>query len=193
LIFDEVMTGFRLSLGGAQELLNVKSDIVTFGKVIGGGLPVGAFGARNEIMSHLAPDGPIYQAGTLSGNPLAMIAGLTTLKILKNNSSIYESLNAKTITLHKEMKKRLEKKGISYWINSIGSMISLHFTENEVIDFKTASMADNEIFKKYFHGMLNNGIYLPPSQFESYFLNDSLSYRDIDFTLNAFDKVLRSL
>ena len=193
LIFDEVMTGFRLSFGGAQELLNVRSDIVTFGKVIGGGLPVGAFGSRNEIMSQLAPEGPIYQAGTLSGNPLAMIAGLTTLKILKNNSSIYKSLKNKTMILHKEMKKCLEKKGISYRINSIGSMISLHFTEKEVIDFNTASMANNEIFKKYFHGMLKNGVYLPPSQFESYFLNDALSYSDIDYTLNAFEKVLRSL
>lgn len=193
LIFDEVMTGFRLSMGGAQELLNVKSDIVTFGKVIGGGLPVGAFGSRDEIMSHLAPEGPIYQAGTLSGNPLAMIAGLTTLKILKNNPNIYKSLKNKTIKLHQEMKNCLEKKGIDYHINRIGSMISLHFTDQEVVDFKTANMANNEIFKKYFHGMLDRGVYLPPSQFESYFLNDALSYDDIEFTINAFDKVLRSL
>ncbi len=193
LIFDEVMTGFRLSMGGAQELLNVKSDIVTFGKVIGGGLPVGAFGSREEIMSQLAPEGPIYQAGTLSGNPLAMVAGLTTLKILKNNPNIYKSLKDKTIKLHQEMKNCLEKKGINYRINRIGSMISLHFTDQEVIDFKTANMANNEIFKKYFHGMLDRGVYLPPSQFESYFLNDALSYDDIEFTINAFDKVLRSL
>ena len=193
LIFDEVMTGFRLSLGGAQELLNVKSDIVTFGKVIGGGLPVGAFGSRDEIMSQLAPEGPIYQAGTLSGNPLAMIAGLTTLKILKDNPNIYKSLKNKTATLHKEMKNCLEKKGIDYRINRIGSMISLHFTNHEVIDFKSAAMANNEIFKKYFHGMLDRGVYLPPSQFESYFLNDALSYDDIEFTINAFEKVLRSL
>ena len=193
LIFDEVMTGFRLSLGGAQELLNVKSDIVTFGKVIGGGLPVGAFGSRDEIMSQLAPEGPIYQAGTLSGNPLAMIAGLTTLKILKDNPNIYKSLKDKTATLHKEMKNCLEKKGIDYRINRIGSMISLHFTNHEVIDFKSAAMANNEIFKKYFHGMLDRGVYLPPSQFESYFLNDALSYDDIEFTINAFEKVLRSL
>ena len=193
LIFDEVMTGFRLSMGGAQELLNVKSDIVTFGKVIGGGLPVGAFGSREEIMCQLAPEGPIYQAGTLSGNPLAMIAGLTTLKILKNNPNIYKSLKDKTIKLHQEMKNCLEKKGINYRINRIGSMISLHFTDQEVIDFKTANMANNEIFKKYFHGMLDRGVYLPPSQFESYFLNDALSYDDIEFTINAFDKVLRSL
>ena len=193
LIFDEVMTGFRLSLGGAQELLNVKSDIVTFGKVIGGGLPVGAFGSRDEIMSQLAPEGPIYQAGTLSGNPLAMIAGLTTLKILKDNPNIYKSLKDKTAKLHKEMKNCLEKKGIDYRINRIGSMISLHFTNHEVIDFKSAAMANNEIFKKYFHGMLDRGVYLPPSQFESYFLNDALSYDDIEFTINAFEKVLRSL
>ncbi len=193
LIFDEVMTGFRLSLGGAQELLNVKSDIVTFGKVIGGGLPVGAFGSRDEIMSQLAPEGPIYQAGTLSGNPLAMTAGLTTLKILKDNPNIYKSLKDKTATLHKEMKNCLEKKGIDYRINRIGSMISLHFTNHEVIDFKSAAMANNEIFKKYFHGMLDRGVYLPPSQFESYFLNDALSYDDIEFTINAFEKVLRSL
>ena len=193
LIFDEVMTGFRLSMGGAQELLNVKSDIVTFGKVIGGGLPVGAFGSREEIMSQLAPEGPIYQAGTLSGNPLAMIAGLTTLKILKNNPNIYKSLKDKTIKLHQEMKNCLEKKGINYRINRIGSMISLHFTDQEVVDFKTAKMANNEMFKKYFHGMLDRGVYLPPSQFESYFLNDALSYDDIEFTINAFEKVLSSL
>ncbi len=193
LIFDEVMTGFRLSMGGAQELLNVKSDIVTFGKVIGGGLPVGAFGSRDEIMSQLAPEGPIYQAGTLSGNPLAMIAGLTTLKILKDNPNIYKSLKDKTITLHQEMKKCLEKKGIDYRINRIGSMISLHFTDHEVVDFNSAAKGNNEIFKKYFHGMLDRGVYLPPSQFESYFLNDALSYDDIEFTINAFEKVLRSL
>ncbi|MBL30230.1 MAG: glutamate-1-semialdehyde-2,1-aminomutase [Flavobacteriaceae bacterium] len=193
LIFDEVMTGFRLSFGGAQELLGVRSDIVTFGKVIGGGLPVGAFGSRNEIMNQLAPEGPIYQAGTLSGNPLAMIAGLTTLKILKNNPSIYKSLANKTITLHNEMKKCLEQKGIGYQINSLGSMISLHFSEHEIIDFKSACMANNKIFKKYFHGMLESGIYLPPSQFESYFLNDALSYDDIDYTVKAFKKVLNSI
>ena len=192
LIFDEVMTGFRLASGGAQELLGVNADIVTYGKVIGGGLPVGAFASRNEIMKELSPEGSVYQAGTLSGNPLAMSAGIATLTELKENNGIYKSLEEKSLYLEKEMIKVLEKTSLDFKINRLGSMISLHFTSDAVIDFETAQKGNNDKFKKYFHGMLNEGIYLPPSAFESYFLNDSLSYSDIDLTINALTKVLKS-
>src|SRR5210317_90077 len=192
LIFDEVMTGFRLASGGAQELLGVNADIVTYGKVIGGGLPVGAFASRNEIMKELSPEGSVYQAGTLSGNPLAMSAGIATLTELKENNDIYKSLEEKSLYLEKEMIKVLEKTSVDFKINRLGSMISLHFTSDEVIDFETAQKGNNDKFKKYFHGMLNEGIYLPPSAFESYFLNDALSYSDIELTINALTKVLKS-
>jgi len=192
LIFDEVMTGFRLASGGAQELLGVNADIVTYGKVIGGGLPVGAFASRNEIMKELSPEGSVYQAGTLSGNPLAMSAGIATLNELKENNGIYKSLEEKSLYLEKEMIKVLEKTSVDFKINRLGSMISLHFTSDEVIDFETAQKGNNDKFKKYFHGMLNEGIYLPPSAFESYFLNDALSYSDIELTINALTKVLKS-
>ncbi|MDA9676713.1 glutamate-1-semialdehyde 2,1-aminomutase, partial [Flavobacteriaceae bacterium] len=181
LIFDEVMTGYRLAKGGAQELLGVEADIVTYGKVIGGGLPVGAFSSKNIIMKELSPTGSIYQAGTLSGNPLAMSAGLATLTEL-NNNNIYQSLDDKTAYLEKGMYEILGKTNLDFKINRLGSMISLHFCSDDVIDFKSAQKGNNEIFKKYFHGMLKEGIYLPPSAFESYFLNDALSYNDIDFT-----------
>ena len=193
LIFDEVMTGFRLALGGAQERLGVSADIVTFGKVIGGGLPVGAFAARSEIMKELAPDGPVYQAGTLSGNPLAMRAGLTTLELLKKNNDLFERLDDKTEKLHKGMKSLLEQKGLPHQFNRLGSMLSLHFTETPVMDFESAALGNNDHFKAYFHGMLERGIYLPPSAFESYFLNDALSYEDIAFTLDAFEGWLKTV
>ena len=192
LIFDEVMTGFRLASGGAQELLGVNADIVTYGKVIGGGLPVGAFASRNEIMKELSPEGSVYQAGTLSGNPLAMSAGIATLTELKENNGIYKSLEEKSLYLEKEMIKVLEKTSLDFKINRLGSMVSLHFTSDDVIDFETAQKGNNKKIKKYFHGMLNEGIYLPPSAFESYFLNDALSYSDIDLTINALTKVLKS-
>ena len=190
LVFDEVMTGFRLASGGAQEKLGVKADIITFGKVLGGGLPVGAFAAKNEIMQHLAPEGPVYQAGTLSGNPLAMAAGLAMLSELNKNPSIFSSLEAKTQTLHEGMESILLRKGMPFQINRFGSMISLHFTAEEVVDFETAALGNNDFFKKYFHGMLDEGIYLPPSAFESYFLNDALSMEDIYFTLKVFEKTI---
>lgn len=193
LIFDEVMTGYRLALGGAQEILGVNADIVTYGKVIGGGLPVGAFASRNEIMKELSPEGSVYQAGTLSGNPLAMSAGLATLFELKHNPGIYDSLENKTSYLEQGMRSILNDTSIDYRINKLGSMISLHFTSEDVIDFKSAQKGNNEKFKKYFHGMLSEGVYLPPSAFESYFLNDALSYDDLDFTLKAFKKVLKSI
>ena len=193
LIFDEVMTGFRLAKGGAQELLGVKADIVTYGKVLGGGLPVGAFAAKKEIMKYLAPEGPVYQAGTLSGNPLAMAAGLAMLQALDADPQIYTRLAEKTERLELGLNTVLENKGIPYQINRLGSMISLHFTEQPVIDFETAAKGDNERFNSYFHGMLNEGIYLPPSAFESYFLNDALSPEDIDQTIDSFQKVAQKL
>jgi len=193
LIFDEVMTGFRLAPGGAQQRLNIKADIATYGKVIGGGLPVGAFAASNEIMSCLAPDGPVYQAGTLSGNPLAMAAGLAMLTALKEDEEMYSRLDQKTERLHEGMAKRISVTSLPHQINRFGSMISLHFTNTPVVDFASAAAGDNELFKAYFHGMLSEGIYLPPSAYESYFLNDALTNDDIDFTLDAFERVIKSL
>ena len=193
LIFDEVMTGFRLAKGGAQELLGVKADIVTFGKVIGGGLPVGAFAASDEIMSYLAPEGPVYQAGTLSGNPLAMAAGLAMLQALNSDDELFDRMAKKTKYLHEGLESVLQNAGLPYQINRLGSMISVHFTETEVTDFETAAYGNNDRFKKYFHGMLEHGIYLPPSAFESYFLNDALSYSDIDQTVEAFKVVVKKL
>jgi glutamate-1-semialdehyde 2,1-aminomutase len=193
LVFDEVMTGFRLAKGGVQELFNIQADIVCFGKVIGGGLPVGAFAARTEIMDYLAPAGPVYQAGTLSGNPLAMAAGYAMLTTLNNDATVFESLNEKTAYLHRGLDKVLKESGIDYTINRLGSMISVHFTNEPVVDFNSAAKGNNSNFKKFFHGMLNEGIYLPPSAFESWFLNNALSYNDIDITLEAAKKVISNM
>ena len=189
LVFDEVMTGFRLGLGGAQEILGVDADLVTYGKVIGGWLPVGAFGGREDIMNFLAPDGPVYQAGTLSGNPIAMSAGYAMLNYLKNNTSIYESLDSKTIYLREGLESVLKTNKLPFHINSIGSMISLYFTNSHVVNFETAQQGDNKYFKNYFHGMLANGVYLPPSAYESYFLNDAITFSDIDDTIKSFEKI----
>lgn len=189
-IFDEVMTGFRMSAGGAQQMLGINADLVTYGKVIGGGLPVGAFGGKRKIMEHIAPLGNVYQAGTLSGNPLAMIAGYTTLKELKDNQSIYKELEEKTIYLRDGMKKVLDANGRPYVINQLGSMISLHFSEQPVVDFASASKADIRMFNKLFHYMLNNGIYLPPSAYESWFLNNALTYEDLDNTISVLKDFL---
>ena len=193
LIFDEVMTGFRLAAGGAQQLLGIDADIVTYGKVIGGGLPVGAFAARDEILDVLAPVGPVYQAGTLSGNPLAMAAGLAMLTALNEQPEVFDRLADKTAYLHQGMESILEKSRIDYQINRFGSMISLHFTDTPVKDFASAAKGDNKTFKKYFHGMLKRGVYLPPSAFESYFLNDATSYKDLDTTLEAFSETHKEL
>jgi glutamate-1-semialdehyde 2,1-aminomutase len=193
LIFDEVMTGFRLAKGGVQELYNVKADIVCFGKVIGGGLPVGAFAARNEIMNYLAPIGPVYQAGTLSGNPLAMAAGLAMLEALNADAEIFNRLNEKTAYLEKGIRKVLTDNSIVFTINRVGSMISVHFDANPVVDFQTAKNGDNETFKKFFHGLLNEGIYIAPSAYETWFITDALTYEDLDFTIKAIDKVAKTL
>ena len=192
LIFDEVMTGFRLAKGGVQELYNVKADIVCFGKVIGGGLPVGAFAASNEIMNYLSPIGPVYQAGTLSGNPLAMAAGYAMLQTLNNDADIFKRLEAKTAYLHKGIEKVLTDNNVVFTINRVGSMISVHFDANPVVDFKTAKNGDNETFKKFFHGLLNEGVYIAPSAYESWFITDALTYEDLDFTIEAINKVSKS-
>ena len=193
LIFDEVMTGFRLAIGGTQELYNIKADIVCFGKVIGGGLPVGAFAARNEIMNYLAPLGPVYQAGTLSGNPLAMAAGLAMLKSLNKDQAVFQRLEAKTAYLEKGIAKVLLDNKIVHTINRVGSMISVHFDANPVFDFQTAKNGDNETFKKFFHGLLAEGVYIAPSAYETWFISDALTYEDLDFTIRAIDKVSKNL
>lgn len=193
LIFDEVMTGFRLAKGGVQELYKVKADIVCFGKVIGGGLPVGAFAGKHEIMNYLSPVGPVYQAGTLSGNPLAMAAGLAMLTALNNDSDIFKRLEEKTAYLHDGIQKVLKDNKIEFTINRVGSMMSVHFDGNPVIDFQTAKNGDNETFKKFFHGLLNEGVYIAPSAYESWFITDALTYNDLDFTIKAVDKVAKSL
>jgi len=193
LIFDEVMTGFRLAKGGAQELYNVNADIVCFGKVIGGGLPVGAFAAREEIMNFLAPLGPVYQAGTLSGNPLAMAAGYAMLQALNSDVAIYDRLEAKTAYLHQGIDKVLKANNIVFTINRVGSMISVHFDANPVVDFQTAKNGDNDTFKKFFHGMLHEGVYIAPSAYETWFITDALTYEDLDFTIEAVNKVAKTL
>ncbi len=184
-ILDEVMTGFRLAMGGAQERLNINADLVCYGKVIGAGMPVGAFGGKLEIMKHIAPLGNVYQAGTLSGNPLAMIAGFTLLNYLKNNASVYSDLEFKTNYLKDGLQKALEPFQIPFVINQLGSMISIHFSDQPVIDFATASAAKNSFFNKFFHAMLRRGIYLPPSAFETWFLSNALSQKDLDITIDA--------
>ncbi|PZR23607.1 MAG: glutamate-1-semialdehyde-2,1-aminomutase [Citrobacter freundii] len=191
LIFDEVMTGFRLSAGGAQQTLKIDADLVTYGKVIGAGMPVGAFGGKKEIMQSVAPLGKVYQAGTLSGNPVAMIAGYTLLKELKENPSIYKELEEKTIYLANGLKEVLKNANQPAMVNQLGSMISVHFTDHEVTDFSSAAAADISLFKEYFHFLLTKGIYLPPSPFESWFLNNALSYADLDRTIQMTGEFLK--
>ena len=193
LIFDEVMTGFRLAAGGVQELYGIQADIVCFGKVIGGGLPVGAFAARNEIMNYLAPVGPVYQAGTLSGNPLAMAAGLAMLTSIKNDRDLFVRLDAKTAYLENGIRKALDASSLVYTINRVGSMISVHFAAEAVVDFITAKKGDNETFKKFFHGLLAQGIYIAPSAYETWFITDALTYADLDETIAAIASVATTL
>ena len=194
LIFDEVMTGFRLAPGGVQELKNVQADIVTFGKVIGGGLPVGAFAANTDIMSYLAPLGPVYQAGTLSGNPLAMAAGFAMLSELNQRREIFTSLDQKTKYLHKGLSQVLTSRGVAHTINREQSMISVHFSHRPVTDFETAAeAASNGMFNNFFHGMLDQGIYIAPSAYETWFLTDALTYKDLDQTINAADHAAKLL
>ncbi len=193
LIFDEVMTGFRVDFEGAQKVYNVQADLVTYGKIIGAGLPVGAYGGKQEIMEYVAPTGPVYQAGTLSGNPLAMAAGLTMLKKLKNNPSVYEDLERKSVHIAEGMTKTLDDHGITYSANRVGSMIGLFYCEGPVTSFTDANKTDKELFSKIFHGMLKRGVYLPPSPFEAFFLSNALSDEDIEHTLEAFEEVIKEI
>lgn len=191
LIFDEVMTGFRLARGGAQERFDVWADLITYGKIIGGGLPVGAFGGKKEIMDMVAPVGPVYQAGTLSGNPLAMSAGLAQLGALEKHPEYYVDLEEKTEYLAKGMRVLLHKHEIEYDMHQVGSMVSIFFTSEKVKNFKTANTTDQKFFSIFYHEMLQRGIYLPPSPFESWFLANSLTYEMLDRTLKAADEALR--
>ncbi len=193
LIFDEVMTGFRLAAGGAQQLYDVEADLVTFGKIIGGGFPVGVIAGKTQWMDYLAPLGPIYQAGTLSGNPVAITAGITVLKELKENPAIYHSLEQKGKQLKTGLDEVFKNTEIPVQINQVGSMISLFFAEEKVETFKDVQKADMEIFAAFFHRMLENGIHLPPSGYESWFLATTITDELIEFTIEAAIKSVKDL
>jgi glutamate-1-semialdehyde 2,1-aminomutase len=189
LIFDEVMTGFRVALGGAQEKYGVRPDITTMGKVIGGGLPVGAYGGRAEIMDRVAPSGPVYQAGTLSGNPLAVAAGLATLRRLQEENP-YVKLESLGARLERGLLNAAAQAGVPVRVNRVGSMFTVFFTERDVFDFESAKTCDTQKFNQFFHSMLNQGIYLPPSQFEAAFISTAHTEEDIDRTIEAAAKAL---
>lgn len=193
LIFDEVMTGFRVAAGGAQEVLGIKPDLSTFGKIIGAGLPVGAFGGKKEIMEKISPSGPVYQAGTLSGNPLAMAAGYAALKHIKENPNIYRELEDKSSYLEKGFKENLKDVGKNYAMNRVGSMMCIFFTEEIVDDFKSAVKSDTNLYGKYFHEMLKRGIYLAPAQFEALFVSTMHSKEDLDKTIMAHKESLGAI
>ena len=193
LIFDEVMTGFRLAPGGAQELLGVKADLVTFGKIIGGGMPVGAYGGKEEIMNYVSPTGPVYQAGTLSGNPVAMSAGIAMLSYLKNHPEVYVNLEKVAKTIVDGWKETLNSLGLDYSINQIGSMFCMFFTSEKVSDFEGAKKSDLTLFASYFQQMLREGIYLPPSQFEAAFLSTAISEQNIEEIITAHRNSLKKI
>ncbi|MFY0686094.1 MAG: glutamate-1-semialdehyde 2,1-aminomutase [Cyclobacteriaceae bacterium] len=193
LIFDEVMTGFRLSEGGAQKLFGIDPDLTTLGKIIGGGMPVGAYGGKKEIMNFVAPQGPVYQAGTLSGNPVAMAAGLAMLKQLKGNDVLYKSLETNTKRIVHSIEESVASLGLKYTTNQIGSMYSLFFTDKEVIDFDTAKTTDTAQFGKYFQEMLKRGIYLAPSQYETLFVSTAIGEAEIDAIVQASTESLKAI
>tara|TARA_B100001741_G_C16554939_1_gene601918 strand:- start:7100 stop:8383 length:1284 start_codon:yes stop_codon:yes gene_type:complete len=193
LIFDEVMTGFRISKGGASEYYGVTPDMVTLGKIIGGGLPVGAFGGKKEIMDMVAPIGPVYQAGTLSGNPIAMGCGYTLLKELNENQHIYSLLEENTAYFEKELRRVFDNKNLRYTINRVGSMISFHFDIDEVNNFDDACNANADLFKSLFHGVLKRGVYFAPSAFESLFLSTTHSKELLDNTIVAIEETLEEI
>jgi len=192
LIIDEVMTGFRSKFGGAQALLNIEGDITCLGKVIGGGFPVGAYGARNEIMEMVAPLGDMYQAGTLSGNPIAMACGIATLKILEKRNP-YKKFEKTAKRLEKILLEAAKENNIDLQVNRFGSMINPFFTKENVIDFKTAQSSDTHKFKVFFWEMIENGVFLPPSQFESWFLSTELSKEDLEKTKKAINKAMKKV
>lgn len=185
LIFDEVMTGFRLALGGAQQLFGIEPDMTTLGKIVGGGLPVGAYGGKKEIMSCVSPAGPVYQAGTLSGNPLAMAAGKALLTYLKENPSVYTNINQSGASLAEGLREQIKEFGIKGSVNQIGSMFTLFFTDEHVVDYDTAKKSDTKLFGNYFQSMLAQGIYMAPSQFEAMFISNALDNRLVTQILEA--------
>ncbi|MEL6533993.1 MAG: glutamate-1-semialdehyde 2,1-aminomutase [Bacteroidota bacterium] len=193
LVFDEVMTGFRLAPGGAQEVFGVTPDITALGKIIGGGMPVGAYGGKKELMDFVSPQGPVYQAGTLSGNPVAMAAGLAMLKHLRSHPEVYEYLQSITYRMVSGIKQILEELNLGYTMNHIGSMYSLFFTDKQVVDFATAQTTDTEKFGQYFRGMLEAGVYLAPSQYESLFVSAALTEAQADHVIEANRQVLTAL
>lgn len=193
LIFDEVMTGFRVALGGAQQLYTITPDLTTLGKIIGGGLPVGAYGGKKEIMAMIAPSGPVYQAGTLSGNPLAMSAGMTLLNIIKNDSAVYTTLEQKGATLEGRIQQIAKDKNLPISTNRVGSMLTLFFTNNSVNNADDARTCNTQRFGEYFRSMLEQGIYLPPSQYEAAFISTAHSEDDIEKTLTAIQRSFSKL
>ena len=193
LIFDEVMTGFRVARGGAQEIQGVRPDLTVLGKVIGGGLPVGAFGGREEIMAYLSPDGPVFHAGTLSGNPLAMAAGIATLKVVRDDSTLFERLEVLTGLLTSGLGEILTKYGVPHRTARAGSMFGLFFTGEPVVDLASAMRSDTTLYAKYFHAMLDRGISLAPSQFEAAFISTAHTTREIERTLAAADAALAEI
>jgi len=193
LIFDEVMSGFRVAKGGAIELYGITPDLVTFGKIIGGGFPVGAFGGKSEIMSYISPSGPIYQAGTLSGNPIAMSAGIAALTYIKGHPEIYNELEKNSVYLENGMKKNLRKLNLNFTITRVGSMMCQFFTDIEVKNFASATSSDTKMYAKYFHNMLKRGIYLAPSQFEAMFISTSHTKKDLEKTIEAHYESLKIL
>ena len=192
LIFDEVISGFRVTYGGYQNLIGITPDLTCLGKIIGGGLPVGAFGGRRDIMDTLAPDGPVYQAGTLSGNPLAMAAGVTTLEILKNEKD-YGKLAEKTAGLCREIETLFEESGLPHSLNRVGSMFTAFFTDGDVVDYVSASKSDTDLFGQYFRAMLEQGIFIAPSQFEASFLSFAHTDGDLEKTLKGIKAALTSM
>ncbi|MEJ7861880.1 MAG: glutamate-1-semialdehyde 2,1-aminomutase [Pyrinomonadaceae bacterium] len=193
LVFDEVMTGFRLAKGGAQEIYGIKPDLTALGKIIGGGLPVGAYGGRREIMEMIAPAGAVYQAGTLSGNPLAMTAGLETLNVIDSDEDFYTDLSESCEYLYEGIRNNLKELDLSYTLNSSGSMFTLFFTSEKVTDFDSAKTSDTKLFSAYFNQMLESGIYLPPSQFEACFVSAAHTKLDFDKTIKANYRALRNI
>ena len=185
LIFDEVITGFRLGLGGASEYFHITPDLITLGKIVGGGMPIGAYGGKREIMEMVSPIGPVYQAGTLSGNPIATTAGIETLTILKNHQEIYTELEKKAEQIAETMRKNWEGK---VWVNQVGSLMSVFFTEKPVVDYETAVTSDTKRYAEYFQYMLEQGIYLAPSQFEAMFISWAHTKEDIEKTCEAIRK-----
>ena len=193
LIFDEVMTGFRIAPGGAQELFGVYPDLTTMGKIIGGGMPVGAYGGRKDLMESVSPVGPIYQAGTLSGNPIAMAAGIAMLTYLRETPGIYKDLEKNTAKIVAGIKENLRKLNLTYTINYLGSMFSLFFTTNNVIDFESAKTCDIQLFGRYFNSMLEKGIYLAPSQFESLFISTAIEPQHIQHIVESNYQALKEV